>query len=287
MDNTTLPPFFDINHDSKVMFPSPERQLGSLVVDTDSYLAAMRSSMGDVVEAVKSNIIEAAKALGANVPPSAYSFATLSMMPDSGNSGLLPWPGIAPESLRKIRQENIAPQLVIRSRVADLARYSRLSTHLWEPGWQVALRDARKTPSTQDMKDVRDGERFIWNCSMESSYTDPERAEARERDAHHLSNFEQFLRQFGDDTHTYDGWAVWTDMTRDGKVRAFANLPASNIRLTVPGKGFRGDTKFFAALVDDTGNPVRAFTPGSLVLAVRTPPNDAGEVRCGLSRVAI
>lgn len=75
-----------------------------------------------------------------------------------------------------------------------------------------------------------------------------------------------FLRQFGDDTHTFDGWSVWTDMDRAGRIKAFANLPAGNIRLAIPGKGYANNPQLFCALVDNTGNPVRPFSRDELVL---------------------
>ncbi|HXS23836.1 MAG TPA: hypothetical protein VN719_06390, partial [Gemmatimonadales bacterium] len=185
---------FDINKSANEVgptarFPQPDAGYATYVVDTHTYLDALHASMGDVARQVESSLTEVIKALG--VPPQAYSYATMSMMPDPANAGLLPWPGIAPESLRKIARENIAPQLVIRARVSDLARYSGLSTQIWEPGWQIGLRDATETPTEQDRKDIRDAERFIWNCNRESSYSD-----ARERDAHNLHPFDMFLRAF-------------------------------------------------------------------------------------------
>jgi hypothetical protein len=262
---------FDINRADgdgpSARFPQPIEAYKSQVLNLDTYLMAMRSSMADVAAATEGALTEVVKALG--VPPQAYSYATASFMPDPANAGLLPWPGIAPESLRKIARENIAPQLVIRARVADLARYSGLSHNIWEPGWQVGMRVASETPTAQDRADIRDAERFVWNCNRESSYSD-----ARERDAHLLHPFDMFLRAFGDDTHTFDGWAVWTDMTRDGKVKAFANLPAGQVRLAVPGRGVAGNPRFFSALVDETGNPVKPLTRDEMFWAIRNPRND-------------
>ena len=261
---------FDINAregDAGARFPMPDAAYKAQVNSLDTYLMAMKASMGDVAKAMEGSLVEVVKALG--VPPQAYSYASVSMMPDPANAGLLPWPGIAPESLRKISRENIAPQLVTRARVADLARYSGLSNAIWEPGWQIGMRVASETPTVQDRKDMRDAERFVWNCNRESGYSD-----ARERDQNLLHPFDMFLRAFGDDTHTFDGWAVWTDMDRAGGVKAFANLPAGNIRLAVPGRGVAGNPRLFAALVDETGNPVRPFTRDELFWGVRNPRND-------------
>lgn len=283
----TSPPSapFDINARNDegraaARFSQPDVAFKGQVVGVDTYLMAMRSSMGDVAKATENALGEVVKALGE--PPQAYSYATASFMPDPANAGLLPWPGIAPESLRKIARENIAPQLVARARVADLARYSGLSHNIWEPGWQVGMRVASETPTEQDRADIRDAERFVWNCNRESGYSD-----ARRRDAHLLHPFDMFLRAFGDDTHTFDGWAVWTDMTRDGKVKAFANLPAGNIRLAVPGRGVAGDPRLFAALVDETGNPVKSFTRDELFWSVRNPRNDPVSYGYGWSEIEV
>jgi len=263
-------------------FPVPSTYYDSFVGSADTYLMAMRASMGDVAKAVESSLQEVAKALGLDVPPQAYSYATMSFMPDPANAGLLPWPGIPPESLRKVARENIAPQLVTRARVADLARYSGLSTQLWEPGWSIGLRDQSATPSREDLKNIRDAERFIWNCNRESSYSD-----ARERDANRISSFEMFLRQFGDDTHTFDGWAVWTDMDKAGRIKAYANLPAGNMRLAIPGKGYANNPHLFCAMVDDTGNPVRPFSRDELVWSIRNARTDPSVWGYGWSEVEI
>jgi hypothetical protein len=283
----TAPPSgpFDINallpdHIEGARLPTPNPEYAVHVLNTRTYLDALHASIGDVARHMEGALTEVVKSLG--VPPQAYSYATMSFMPDPANAGLLPWPGIAPESLQKIRRENIVPQLVIRSRVADLARYSGLSNQIWEPGWEIGLRDRDETPTEQDRKDIRDAQRFVWNCNRESSYSD-----ARERDAHNLHPLDIFLRTFVDDTFTYDGWAVWTDMTRLGNVKAFANLPAGNIRLAIPGKGYANDPRYFCAMVDDTGNPVRPFTRDELFFAIRNPRTDPSAWGYGFTELEI
>ena len=268
------PAAFDINAPlgdgvPTAKFPGPLPELRRHTLDLSTYLEAMKASAGDVAKATGHAYAEVLKAMNLSVPPQAFSYATMAMMPDPANAGLLPWPGIPPESLTKIAQENVVTQLVTRSRVNDLARYSGLSTQLWEPGWTVGMRVASEQPTKQDTLDIREAERFVWNCNRETSYGD-----ARRRDASLISNFEMFLRQFGDDTFTYDGWAIWTDMDRAGRIKSFANLPAGRIRLAVPGRGYQGNPRYFAALVDETGNPVRPFTRDSLVWSIRNPRTD-------------
>ena len=279
---------FDINRPREgggptARFALPDAQFTPHLLDASTYLDAVHITIGDVqrgAAGMRSSLEEVVKALG--VPPQAYSYATMSSMPDPANAGLLPWPGIAPESLRKIARENIAPQLVIRSRVTDMARYSGLSTHIWEPGWQIVMRDASASISNKDKEDIKEAEQFIWNCNRESTFGD-----VRERDAAHLHPFDHFLRAFADDTHTLDAWAIWTDMDRMGRIKSFANLPAGNIRLAVPGRGYQGNPRLFAALVDDTGNPVQAFTRDQLVWSVRNPRTDPSAWNYGWSEIEI
>ena len=249
------------------------------IADVDGYLAALHASIGDSANLVRTHMLEAAKALGSDVPQ-AFSYSTMAFMPDPTNYGLVQWPGLSPESLRKISRENIAPQMIIRSRVNDLARYAGLSSHIWMPGWRIVMMDAKETPTRQDKLDIKDAERFIWNCSREHGYTD-----ARERDAALIAPFEMFLRSFADDALTFDGWALWTDMdSRDG-VRAFTNLPAGMIRLAVPTRGYKGNKDWFACMVDETGNPIKPFTRKEMTWHIRNVRLDPAVMGYGWSEV--
>jgi len=285
----TQPPF-DINRKTEekagAMLPmlGMSAKAGSLqaqfpIGDVDSYLAALHASIGDAANVVKSNIIEAAKALGSDVPQ-AFSYANMSFMPDPTNYGLTQWPGLSPEALRKISRENIGPQMVIRSRMTDLARYSGLSSHLWMPGWRIVMMDPKETPSAQDKEDIKAAQSFIWNCSREHSYT-----HARERDAAFISPFEMFLRSFADDALTFDGWALWTDTTSTGKIRAFCNLPAGMIRLAVPTRGYKGRPEWFACMVDETGNPIKPFTRNEMTWHIRNVRLDPAVMGYGWSEI--
>jgi hypothetical protein len=245
----------------------------------DSYLAAIHQTIGDTSKAVDNSIVEAAKALGVT-PPQALTYGQMSFLPDPANYGLVSWPGIQPDSLRKVARENIVPQMVIRSRVTDLRRYASLSTHPWSPGWRITMQDALATPSEQDLVDIKEAEYFIANCSREHVFTDP-----RDRDSHLISAFETFLCGMADDTFVYDGWSVWTDRDRSGRVRAFTNLPAGAIRLADPRKGYKNNPDLFAALVDETNTPVTAFTREDMVWRVRNVRNDPSIMGYGYSEI--
>lgn len=252
----------------------------------DAYVASLHMAMGDIAsrtdeitKQVSAGILEACKALGV-VPPQAFSYSSMSFLPDPANYGLMQWPGINPESLRKVARENISPAVIIRQRSADMARYSGLSSHFYQPGWRITMREASETPTAQDREDIKRAERFVYNCSMDGG------ADARDRDAHLISPFEMFLRGFADDTLTFDGWAVWTDM-KQGKVNAFANLPAGMIRLAMPTRGYKGNEDYFAALVDETGTPVKPLTRDELTWRVRNVRNDPSVAGYGWPEVEI
>ena len=297
MTEVKTPPAFEINRprpDGKPIARLPTLGLtydGPLsasaqfrIQGVDDYVGALHAGIDGAVRVsreIEGSIVEAAKALGAT-PPQAMAYARLSFMPDPANYGLMQWPGIQPESLRKIAQDNIAPQMIIRSRVSDLRRYSGLSTHPWKPGWEITLRDPDETPSAKQREDVKAAQQFLLNCSREGVYIDPQ-----DRDAHQIAPFATFLCGMVNDTLTFDGWSVWTDRDRVGRVRSFANLPAGLVRLAMPKQGFRGDPRVYAALVDETGTPVAAFTRDDMTWKVRNVRTDPAVIGYGYSEVEI
>lgn len=253
--------------------------LRSVGVDgVDSYHAMLHAVMGDLHD-TSTSLDVAAKALGAT-PPQAMAYARMAFMPDPANAGLMQWPGMQPESLRKVARENLLPRMMIQSRIDDLRRYSCLATHPWSPGWEIGLRDGKETPGRQDRSDIKEAERFIWNCSMEEQYLDP-----RVRDAHHISQFESFLCAAVDDSLTFDGWSIWHDRDVRGRIRSFANMPAGMVRLALPNKGYKGNPTLYAALVDDTGTPVASFTRDDMTWCVRNVRNDPNVVGYGWSEI--
>ena len=123
----------------KAMFPSAD----GVPYDVASY-----------VEMFKTQVSAFMKGDGINVPPSSQSFLTTSYMPDLSNSGLSSWVGIPPESLAKIASENIAPQLIIGQRIADVLSYANLSKHPWKRGWRITHRQADKSPTKAIRSDI-------------------------------------------------------------------------------------------------------------------------------------
>ena len=219
------------------------------------------NARGDIqhrAEAIKARP-ELAKSLKA--VPSAFAYGRMSYMPDSAvNGGVIQWPGINPNSLRKIARENIAPQLIIGMRIDDVIRYSQWSDQIWRPGWRIeSLIPGEKLKP----KEVQEAVRFLHNCNIETNYT-----QARDRDTKRLTNFQRFLSAMVRDSLTFDMIAVWTEMGNNEQVKAFALLPAGNIRFCTA-EGYAGNPENFAVAVDDGGRVVQAFTRDQLTCYVR------------------
>ena len=240
--------------------PRPSGVAGNFAVDADTYLSAIQKGFHDIDTSTRA----IAKALG--VSPQAYSYARIAYMPDVANSGLLQWPGINPESLRKIARDNVAPLLITNTRVSDMARYAQFSSRPQRPGWKIELMDAGRSPSKAEMADILEAQRFIYNCNIETGYD-----EARKRDAHMVAPFEQYCRATTRDLFTFDSLATWTAMDDRGQVKQFTALPAGNVRLADPRRGYKGDKDKFAALLDEAMNPITAFTREELTWRVMNP----------------
>lgn len=270
---------------------SPEAYADNLALIFKGAPLSAGESLGELIKAI-------------SAPPSMMSYARISYMPEMHNPGVMQWPGIPPEALKKVAKENLAPQLIINMRVADVLRYSQLSNQPWKPGWKIYPRFEKDKPSKATLKEIREAERFIANCNIETGWD-----KARERDKLGLTGIQRFLAMIVRDTFTYDGIAIWTDMDRLGRVKAYKALHAGQIRLTGPngyhrphghteGGIFDGaegikpnDNKpekdIFAVGVDDAGNVIETFTRDELVWYVRNPRSDPGVFGYGYSETEV
>ena len=216
------------------------------------------------------SVMESAVSKAISPAPSALSYARMTYMPEQTNSGVLPWPGISPESIRKIVTENIAPHLIIGMRCDDVIRYSTLSTHNWRPGWRMQLAKGLKHPTASDERDMRDAEEFLMNSNVETGFSG-----AIHRDQMGLTDFQRFLSALTRDSLTFGANAIWTKRDSQDKVIEYALMPAGNIRLCPHGyKGFEQDEpnpELFAVSVDEVGSVVNAFTRKELTWYVRNP----------------
>lgn len=250
----------------------------SIIATNESPIARTAREMG-----IKPPVYETAKAGAAlGTPPTAFSYGSMSYMPDNAtNGGIIQWPGIAPDALRKVVRENVAPQMIIGMRVDDVLRYSELSTHLWKPGWRIERRDVESKVEDSDQKDIQEAQEFLLNSAIDLGVT-----KSRERDQHFLRGFKGFLAATVRDSLTFDGIAIWTNMTNDNKVKAYASLPAGNIRLATRA-GYMGDPLKYAVAVDDGGRVIQTFTRDELTFYVRNPRNDTDSFGYGYSEVEI
>lgn len=232
----------------------------------------------------------AARSLGIDAPkysaksiaavPSAFTYGTLSLLPDTAaNGGLIQWPGINPDSLRKIVRENIAPQMIIGMRIDDVLRYSQLSDQNWRPGWKIEPVQQTAEHSEDERKQILEAIRFIQQSNIETTYS-----QVRQRDAQRLTGFQKFLSLIVRDSMTYDAIALWTDMDMGGKVKAYTALPGGNIRLATK-SGYMNDPRKFACAVDTGGRVIQSFTRDELTFYVRNPRTDPDVFGYGYSEV--
>lgn len=245
---------WDVNLDSgtgKAVFPPLDQKVYSL----DQYVKHFEAAADEIQKSLAT-------------PPSMMTYARMSYMPDAAEYGILQWPGINPDALRRIVRENIAPQMIIGMRIDDMMRYSQPSNHLWRPGWRLELMEGGKHPTSVEKKDMMDAARFLQNCNIETGYSD-----ARKRDAAQLTDFQHYLALTTRDTLTFDGIAVWTEIDDSGKIKAFKPLPAGQIRLAGPG-GYKQNKDDFAVAVDEGGNIKATFNRKQLVWYVRNPRTD-------------
>jgi hypothetical protein len=255
---------FDANQgDSAVRLPSAGSIGNVTALDHEGYVSFFEGLFKDMGG---SGLPAALKSL--NLPPGDFAYGRIEYMPDPNATGVLPWPGIAPEALQKIARENVAPQVVIGMRCDDVQRYSDLSTEIWKPGWRIEAREKKEEQSDTLAKEILEAQRFILNSNAETTY-----AQARKRDEARCLGFKNFLAAAVRDMLTYDGLALWTDMTGDDKVKGYSLLPAGNIRLTAK-RGYKGDPKIFAVGVDQGGKVVQEFTREQLTFYVRNTRTD-------------
>lgn len=219
-----------------------------------------------------------AKALG--TPPNAFSFVTMAYMPDPQSGGLQAWPGIAPNSLQKLARTNLAPEMIIATRICDVLRYSTRSSHPWKPGWRVELKDHTATPTNWDRRDIRACEQMLENCSLDGSADTP-----RKRDKAGFPDLKRFMAELVRDYLTYDSIAIWTDLDARGRVKGWVPLPAGNIRLSDPKIGYLGNPDHFAVLIDEVGTVVQPFTRDELIWHVGNPKLDPDWGGYGWSRL--
>lgn len=221
--------------------------------------------------------MKAALAKAINAAPSLQSFGKMSLMPESYANGIINWPGIPPEMLKKIAEDHLAPKVIIQQRIADVLRYASPATHPWKPGWKIEMREGFATATDEDMAEIKKMEAFIMNCCEGTR-------DVRQRDALGLKSFRNFLSSAVRDRLRYDLVSVWTDMDTQDKVRAFKVMPADRIRLTTA-DGYGGDKNIFAVGLDDGGRVQRGFTRKELFCSVYNDRSDVDAMGYGYPEI--
>ncbi len=213
-------------------------------------------------------------------PPQEFSYARISSMPDMYNDGVIQWPDLSPQAFQKVVQTNLAPQMIIGQRVDDVLMYARPSTHPYIPGWKILPRDGSTRYGDATRKEIRDAERFLLQCNLETGW------DARKRDSAGYQGWTTFLSSIVRDTLTFDAIAIFTDMDNKDRVKGFKAISAANISLT--GKdGYKGNKEIFAVGTDEAGNVITEFTRDNLIWYVRNPRTNPTVAGYGLSEIFI
>jgi len=256
-------------------------QMGGIGLPTNIETAILNKSLDTITleKYVTAMTVEMAKSLP-EVPELTGGVKQAGTVRPTLQDGVLEWPGFSPSRLKQLVKKHIAPQLIIGMRVADVLRYSRISTHIWKPGWRIELKDANKTPTNEDKRLIREAEQFILRGTIEEG-------NIREREYHNLKNFDTMLAALVRNTLTYDGIAIWTDTDTEGKVKTFAPLDAGCIRLTDPDTGYKGNKRIFAVAYGDNQRVEETFTRYQLVWYTRNPRLDPDVYGYGLSEIEI
>lgn len=213
-------------------------------------------------------------------PPQEFSYARISSMPDMYNDGVIQWPDLSPQAFQKVVQTNLAPQMIIGQRVDDVLMYARPSTHPYIPGWKILPRDGSTRYGEATRKEIREAERFLLQCNLETGW------DARKRDSAGYQGWTTFLSSIVRDTLTFDAIAIFTDMDNKDRVKGFKAISAANISLT--GKdGYKRKKNIFAVGTDEAGNVITEFTRDNLIWYVRNPRTSPTVAGYGLSEIFI
>ncbi len=211
-------------------------------------------------------------------PPQEFSYARIQSMPDTYQDGVIQWPDLSPQALTKIVQTNLTPQMIIGQRIDDILMYARPSTHPYIPGWKILPRDGGTSISIAVKKQIKEAERFLLQCNIETGW------DARKRDEAKYQGWTTFLSALVRDSLTYDAAAIFTDMDEAGRVKGFKAISAGNISLTGQ-DGYKGKKHIFAVGQDEAGNVCAEFTRDQLTWLVRNPRTSPITAGYGLSEI--
>ena len=218
----------------------PER-----AITIDSYVASLDQLLSDE-EIIKSriNLIKKNKMGPMNLsqsfldhPPNIFNYANISVVPEKSLSEIMPKPGLPFETIERWAQVNLAPIILINTRVDDVLRYSQYSDQSWKPGWRIVLENEALAPSDQEKEEIELAKRFIHHSNIYTTNGDSITMYEK-----NLLYFPEFLARITRDSLTYDGISIWTQRNENNMIEAYAPFPTSMIRLVRDGV-FEGSMK--------------------------------------------
>ena len=220
-----------------------------------------------------------------DAPPSMQPYARVSQLPTVDANGVIQWPEIKPEAIKKIARENVAVQMIIGMRVDDVLKYANRSSHPWKPGWKIEMRAAKKQATDHDRQSIVKAEAFIENCNAEITLN------ACKRDGLRYTSFRQFLSSLVRNTLTFDGMAAWTDKDDFGMVKAFKLYSAGDMRFVSqerarpldPKKNLNEDT--YIVMVNEGDQIVKGFSRDEFVFYTRNSRVDYDVFNYGLPEI--
>lgn len=260
----------------------PER-----AITLDSYVASLDQLLSDE-EIIKSRIslIKKNKMGPMNLsqsfldhPPNIFNYANISVVPEKSLSEIMPKPGLPFETIERWAQVNLAPIILINTRVDDILRYSQYSDQSWKPGWRIVLENEALAPSDQEKEEIELAKRFIHHSNIYTTNGDSITMYEK-----NLLYFPEFLARITRDSLTYDGISIWTQRNENNMIEAYAPFPTSMIRLVRDGV-FEGEEDVVAVACNPTGEVVNTFKRNQFIWYVRNPQNSPNAFNYGMSEI--
>jgi hypothetical protein len=165
-------------------------------------------------------------------------------------------------------------QAILQTRINQASSFATPQHYKFETGFRVKMRDAEAKPTAADKKFIREMERMILNCGVETgSYS-------------HRDSFETFMRKIVRDSLTYDQ-ACWEIVPgQDGRPAEWYAVDAATIRLADTQRLYPDDDPERVRTVQIYDNVIIAeFTAAEMAFMVRNPRTDIRSYGYGTSEL--
>lgn len=222
---------------------SPDRDLGGMVPTQDA---------ADDPKALYWDPFALVQQLGFRERPSAVTYATLSSM---------------------VWRVPIV-QAILQTRINQASSFATPQHYKFETGFRVKMRDAEAKPTPADKKFIRDMERMIMNCGVET------------KNYSHRDSFETFMRKIVRDSLTYDQANFEIVPGNDGRPAEWYAVDAATIRLADTARLYPDDDPDRVRTVQIYDNVIIAeFTAAEMAFMVRNPRTDIRSYGYGTSEL--